>query len=85
MEERAHCIRCLLREIDGEEEYRKLEEYLASYPEESKVPEKIYEERLRLCKACECLNQGICRKCGCFVEARALKKIGTCPHEKPRW
>lgn len=84
-EEIIPCIRCLLRDINEKEEYRKLEEYLASYPEESKVSEDIYEKRLGFCKECECLNQGICTKCGCFVEARALKKIGYCPHERPRW
>lgn len=79
------CIRCLMREMDEEEEYKKLKEYLDTFSEEIRADENTYEERLQKCKGCDSLNQGICGKCGCFVEARALRKKGYCPHEEPRW
>lgn len=82
---RIPCIRCLLRDMDSKEEYKKLKEYLDTFSEEIRADEKTYEERLQKCKECDSLNRGICSKCGCFVEARALREHGYCPHEKPRW
>ena len=79
------CIRCLIREMNQQEEYKKLQVYLDSFSEEIRADEEVYEQRLQQCKKCDSLNQGICIKCGCFVEARALRKKGDCPHEEPRW
>ena len=79
------CVRCLLRDLDEKEVYRKLQEYLAAFPDEMKAEQATYESRLKFCRACDALHQGICTKCGCFVEARALKKKAGCPHEIPRW
>lgn len=79
------CKRCLLKDMQEEIEYQKLQAYLDSIDSEQKVTEEIYQKRLGICLKCEYLYQGICQKCGCFVEARAIRKIGTCPHEEPRW
>lgn len=79
------CIPCLLRDMDAEEEYKKLKIYLDSFDKDIRVSDVEYEERLAKCRQCGNLREGICGKCGCFVEARALRKLGTCPHEEPRW
>lgn len=79
------CIRCLLRDMEKGEQYRQLKEYLDSFEEDIRSTDVEYNRRLEICRQCESLNEGICGKCGCFVEARALRKYGTCPHEEPRW
>lgn len=79
------CIRCLLQDMDGGEEYRKLKKYLDSFDEEIRTDDIEYDRRLKICRTCLSLREGICMKCGCFVEARALRRSGKCPHEEPRW
>lgn len=79
------CIKCLLKDMSQTTEYQKLKLYLDSFSKEIRVEETVYEDRLQKCRLCNCLQKGICRKCGCFVEARALRKNGHCPHEEPRW
>jgi len=60
------CKKCLLNAIKGED----------------RVPEKEYEARLAVCKACDRLNAGTCNACGCYVELRALTGVSHCPHKK---
>ena len=79
------CVRCLLREMDAGEEYERLKRYLDSFEKDIRVTEAEYERRLAICRECSYLIDGICGKCGCFVEARALRRQGTCPHEESRW
>ena len=79
------CRRCLLQDMDSEEEYRTLKKYLDSFDEEIRTGDEEYARRLGICRSCSSLREGICMKCGCFVEARALRKQGRCPHEEPRW
>ena len=66
-----------LQDRDLEEE---LQQYIANMPEELKVSDEIFNERLKQCNVCEYCHQGICRFCGCFVAARAAKKRMYCPH-----
>lgn len=82
---RKPCTRCLLRDMDEEEAYRIFKRYLDSFDEEIRVEKAEYERRLVLCKQCDSLRDGVCAKCGCYVEARALRRQGNCPHEEPRW
>ena len=79
------CTRCLVQDMDREQEYKKLQEYIDSMDEEIKVGTPEYRRRLLLCRQCDSLYQGICQKCGCFVEVRAVRIYGGCPHEEPRW
>ncbi|MFT4145147.1 MAG: DUF6171 family protein [Mobilitalea sp.] len=65
------------RDLDKE-----LQNYIAGLDTEIKVSDEIYEERLSICAACESNLKGMCRHCGCFVAARAVKKGLSCP--KPR-
>lgn len=85
MERKKPCIRCLLRDLDKEESYQKFKLYLEQFDESIRTADEEYERRLQLCKRCECLREGICIKCGCYVEARALRKQAHCPHEDIRW
>lgn len=43
-----------------------------------KVDEKQYKLRLEKCKNCDYLISGMCLKCGCYVEIRALLKDKHC-------
>lgn len=56
-----------------------LKQYIESMPEEIKVTDEVYAKRLAICSSCEDCVSGICRYCGCFVAARTVKKVMTCP------
>ena len=78
------CRRCLTRDMVGQEEYfRTLRDYVENLDVDVKTPEDLYEERLTVCKECDMLFQGMCRKCGCYVELRAAVKTNCCPGK--RW
>lgn len=79
------CIRCLLKEMGEEELLEIISCFKDSIPKEEQANEKEYQQRLELCRKCQWLNQGVCGKCGCFVEARAYRQRARCPHEHPRW
>lgn len=73
------CKRCLLRDM-AEEDLTFIEKYKAAITE--RVEPSVYEARLRVCKECDLLSSGTCNACGCYVELRALGKLGKCPHKK---
>ena len=53
--------------------------------DEKKADEALYKKRLEICTECDCLINGMCSKCGCFVEMRAAFAINRCPHEDKLW
>lgn len=78
------CRRCLTRDMIGQEEYfRTLRDYIDNLDVDVKAPESLYEERLSFCKECDMLFQGMCRRCGCYVELRAAVNKNVCPDK--RW
>lgn len=79
------CKRCLLSEINGDDVKKTIDELIMTMPEEKKADEKLYRQRLNICKECDELINGMCGKCGCYVELRALQKIRRCPHELKKW
>lgn len=79
------CKRCLLSEIDIKGEYKNVFEYIALIPEDRKAEKSEYEHRLAICKSCNELTNGMCAKCGCFVEVRAAKKEMYCAGEVKLW
>lgn len=85
MSDKKPCIRCLLRELGERELLEKVDTYKNSIVPEERAGRELYRRRLAECEKCCWLNQGICGKCGCFVEARAWRGNASCPHEKPRW
>lgn len=38
-----------------------------------------YEQRLRICDTCDQRDENVCRRCGCFISAKALWRVGACP------
>jgi len=64
----------------GQEAYfRSLRDYVENLDADIKAPEALYEERLGICGGCDMLLQGMCRKCGCYVEMRAAVRKNVCP------
>lgn len=74
-----------MRDLKEDEYFVNLKKYIENISEESRADEKIYEERLLLCKQCDNLISGMCVKCGCFVELRAAIKDGYCPGIEKKW
>jgi len=79
------CKRCLLSEISEEDTKKTIEELIMTMPEEKKADDTLYRQRLSICKECDELINGMCGKCGCYVELRALQKIRKCPNDIPKW
>ena len=79
------CKKCLLREMQEGEYFKNMYEYIAALDPEVRAEDVLYEERLRICKECDNLLNGMCRICGCFVEMRAAVKKNYCPASQKRW
>lgn len=73
------CKKCLLLEAGENAAYKTVKDYLANLDESLKADEELYGKRLLLCKECDNLISGMCRKCGCYVEIRAALKNKECP------
>lgn len=84
-EKQRFCRKCLLREMKEDDYFKTMREYIQGLPEEDKVTDEVYEQRLKLCKECENLLNGMCRICGCFVEMRAAMKVKSCPGVEKYW
>ena len=85
LEGRPVCKRCLLADIDVDGLYKKVSELIELMPEDVKADEKLYNSRLEICRRCSCLENGICRECGCFVELRAAARKNYCPSAYKYW
>lgn len=72
------CKRCLLLEAGEKSSYKTVSDYIDNLDNSLKVDEKQYKLRLEKCKNCDYLISGMCLKCGCYVEIRALLKDKHC-------
>mgnify|MGYP005787948099 CR=1 FL=1 len=79
------CRKCLLEDMDETEYFRHLKDYIAAYPKEKRAEDAEYSRRLEICRSCGELYDGMCRKCGCYVELRALKKQARCAAVPDKW
>jgi len=79
------CKRCLLSETDAKDLKKAIDELKMTMSKEKKADDKLYHKRLDICLGCDELINGMCAKCGCYVELRALQKIRRCPHELRKW
>ena len=80
-----NCKRCLLREMADQEDYfRSLRDYIENIDPDIRAEEYLYEKRLAFCRECDMLLQGMCRKCGCYVELRAAVAKNVCARGKWR-
>lgn len=77
------CRMCLIRDMADQGEYfRTLREHIENLDVDVKAPDELYEERLRVCRECDLLLEGMCRSCGCYVELRAAVRKNACPRKK---
>lgn len=84
--EKRFCKRCLLSEDRSQQVLsRTVAEYIALLSIDEKTPDADYRDRLTRCKQCDELLSGLCRVCGCYVEARAAKARMHCPGPDKRW
>ena len=79
------CKKCLIRDMAEKSYTENLKSYMQRIDENIKVSEQEYEKRLSICKQCESLLSGMCLKCGCYVELRAMKKKQKCPNIPNKW
>lgn len=80
------CKRCLLYEAGEKKTYQNIQDYISTISDELKVSSEVYSQRLEQCKSCDNLISGMCLKCGCYVEVRAVLKDKRCPDfEKNSW
>lgn len=80
------CKRCLLYEAGEKVTYKEICDYIATIDQKEKVDNTTYNERLKMCKQCDELISGMCRKCGCYVEIRAMLKTSECPDfDNKKW
>ncbi|HKM00363.1 MAG TPA: DUF6171 family protein [Mobilitalea sp.] len=79
------CKRCLLADYAPEEYLEHMRIYLKGLSDDSKSDVVLYQERLNICRECSFLLEGVCRKCGCFVEYRAALIEKHCPDLSQRW
>lgn len=71
--------------MEYDEYINSLGEYIKSYSADDRVSDEVYSARLEICKECNQLINGMCAKCGCFVQLRALKKNAKCAGEEKYW
>ena len=76
------CKRCWLYELADRTARDSVRSYLDTVPDSEKATEEVCDGRLALCRACEFLLTGMCRKCGCYVEIRAALSNSGCPAGK---
>lgn len=77
------CKKCLVRELaDQQDIYRTVRDYIDNLDSHIKASDILYEERLEICKGCDMLLAGMCRRCGCYVEMRAVVAGNSCPGKK---
>ncbi|MBR5937582.1 MAG: hypothetical protein IKZ90_04855 [Clostridiales bacterium] len=76
------CRRCLLSEMNDASKMDMVKKWIEDLPKSDRADEKVYEERLSICRLCDNLLSGTCLSCGCYVEIRAAIKKGRCPEKK---
>ena len=79
------CRKCLLSDIDEEAFFINIKQYINSIPAKQKASASEYERRLKICKNCDHLINGMCTLCGCYVEVRAAKLVQHCVESADKW
>lgn len=49
------------------------------------VEDKVYEQRLSICRSCNSLRGGTCIECGCFMKIKAWFPDERCADTNPKW
>lgn len=79
------CRKCLMRDMAENDYFVNLRDYIDAVDMELKTEADEYERRLGICRECDSLISGMCIKCGCYVELRAVMKKGYCPDADKKW
>ena len=77
--------RCLLKDIRKDDILQAIRDLTAALPEAFRCDESLYENRLSVCRECSSLLDGLCLKCGCYVEYRCAHLKMHCPDVPSRW
>lgn len=81
-ENQRFCRRCLLQLSGKEDILADIKARIEKIPESDRTDAVAYAERLKICSACDFLENGTCLKCGCYPEFRAAFKKNRCPIKK---
>lgn len=82
----AVCKKCLLLEAGEEKSFKGVKDYVDNLDLSLKACDEVYQKRLSLCRECDNLISGMCLKCGCYVEIRAVLKDKSCPNcDERKW
>lgn len=83
VETRKICRKCLLQEmLESGDFYKTLKANIDAVTGDDRAGDKLYMNRLSICKECNNLADGMCKVCGCYVEYRAVKAKEKCPYGK---
>lgn len=74
-----------MRDMAENEYFVNLRNYIERIDEELKADSAEYERRLSICRECDSLISGMCGKCGCYVELRAVMSKNCCPEVPAKW
>lgn len=81
------CRKCLEEDVDIRDLVKHLDEYVNTLPEHIRTSPEEYARRLAICAECD-RRAGInCMLCGCYIQARAAKRMMQCPNDRggPKW
>lgn len=80
------CKKCLLIEAGEYKSFETVRDYISNLSDDLKIGEEVYRNRLSRCKKCDNLISGMCLKCGCYVEIRAVLRDKQCPdYDNRKW
>lgn len=80
------CRKCLDQDVNEQNLREYLDHYAASLHEDIRTPEAEYARRLALCEACPHRMLFTCTQCGCYIQAKAAKRLQKCPLPgAPKW
>ena len=75
----------MLYELADKAAYESVKSYIDALSPEQRVDDEEYRRRLEICRECDMFLSAMCRKCGCYVEVRAVRTDAHCPKTKSSW
>ncbi|MCR5324520.1 MAG: DUF6171 family protein [Lachnospiraceae bacterium] len=80
-----NCKKCMLYELADKAAYESVKSYIEALSPDQRLDDVEYHKRLEICRKCDMFLAAMCRKCGCYVEARAIRKDMHCPKGEKSW
>ncbi len=75
----------MLYELADKAAYESVKSYIDALPPDQRVDDGEYHRRLEICRNCDMFLAAMCRKCGCYVEVRAIGIASYCPKTNGAW